>query len=104
MEFGPLRLTLEELKAADDTDYADESSYDGSIRVIRVIRGSSCPEKWNRLKTASCHCWCDARCLLVMISIENRINPGFAIMTAIIVAVIVYGSLYPFGFYNNPDP
>ena len=31
-------MTLAELKAADDTDYADESSYDGSIRVIRVIR------------------------------------------------------------------
>jgi VanZ family protein len=25
-------------------------------------------------------------------------------MTAIVIAVIVYGSLYPFGFYNNPDP
>jgi hypothetical protein len=45
---GHPRLTLEELKAADDTDYADERKYDGSIRVIRVIRvirGSSGPWK-----------------------------------------------------------
>jgi hypothetical protein len=33
-----------EVKAAVDTDYADEASSDGSIRVIRVIRGSSCSE------------------------------------------------------------
>jgi hypothetical protein len=42
---GPrLPFLIKELKAADGTDYADESSYDGYIRVIRVIRGSSCPE------------------------------------------------------------
>ena len=33
------QLSAEELKTADDTDYADESNYNGSIRVIRVIRG-----------------------------------------------------------------
>jgi VanZ family protein len=39
-----------------------------------------------------------------MTSIQQRLRPGFSIITATVVAVIVYGSLYPFGFYNNPDP
>jgi VanZ family protein len=38
-----------------------------------------------------------------MMPIQERLKRGFPILTAIVAAVIVYGSLYPFRFYDNPD-
>ena len=35
---------------------------------------------------------------------QRRIEPRFAALTAALIAFVIYGSLYPFHFYSNPNP